>query len=324
MLSSKSEITPLMRSVPAVRDPGLPPSRRRTARALALSLLLFASAGAAYAQPKPAPAPKEASRSQIQDGIVAAAAGLKNHPKLKDLSDQDRVKFVEFVLGNTLYVLAHEAGHAVISEMALPVLGKEEDAADSFAALTALRSGRAFGDNVLINSARGWFYIDKRDAKDGVKMVFYDEHGINTQRAYNIICLMVGGEPEKFTAVADEAKMPKERQGTCQGDHSNASWSWEKVLKPHIRAAKAKTTKIKVTYGPGNGEYDVYAKVFQSVKMLEVVAGALSDRFVWRAPISLEMKACGSPNAEWNIPAKTITVCYEIASEFAALYAANR
>jgi hypothetical protein len=275
------------------------------------------------AQPVPVPAP-HAPKLQIQDGIVAAASALATHPKLKDLSEQERVKFVEFVIGNTLYVLAHEAGHAVISEMGLPVLGKEEDAADSFAALTALRSGRAFGDRVLVNSARGWFYIDKRDEKDGVKMVFYDEHGINTQRAYNIICLMVGGEPEKFAAAADEAKMPKERQGTCQGDHSNASWSWDTVLKPHLRPAKGKKTKINVTYGPGKGDYDVYAKVFQGVKMLEVVAEALSDRFVWRAPISLEMQACGDPGANWDIPSKKITVCYEIAAEFAALYAANR
>ena len=323
MLSPESTTISLVRSLP-VPDAGLPRSRRRTARALALSLLLFAGASAASAQPTPAPAPKAAPQSPIQDAIIAAAGGLANHPKLKDLSEQERVKFVELVIGNTLYVLAHEAGHAVISEMALPVLGKEEDATDSFAALTALKSGKAFGDNVLINSARGWFYIDKRDAKDGVKMVFYDEHGINTQRAYNIICLMVGGEPEKFTAVADEAKMPKGRQGTCQGDHSNASWSWEKVLKPHRRAANAKKTRINVTYSPGNGEYDVYAKVFKSVKMLEVVAEALSDRFVWREPISLEMKACGEPGANWDIPDKKITVCYEIAAEFAALYAANR
>ena len=37
-----------------------------------------------------------------------------------------------------LFVVAHEMGHAVISELKLPVLGREEDAADTFAIIAAL------------------------------------------------------------------------------------------------------------------------------------------------------------------------------------------
>ena len=44
-----------------------------------------------------------------------------------------------------------------ISEMALPVLGREEDAADAFAIVTGLKLGSAFSDRVLTESARGWF-----------------------------------------------------------------------------------------------------------------------------------------------------------------------
>ena len=33
---------------------------------------------------------------------------------------------VEFVVGNLLFVLGHEAGHAAIREMGLPVVGREE------------------------------------------------------------------------------------------------------------------------------------------------------------------------------------------------------
>ena len=38
------------------------------------------------------------------------------------------------VVSAVQFVLAHEIGHAIIHEFRLPVLGKEEDAADSFAA----------------------------------------------------------------------------------------------------------------------------------------------------------------------------------------------
>jgi len=35
--------------------------------------------------------------------------------------------------GNVLFVLGHETAHALISEFAIPVLGREEDAADALA-----------------------------------------------------------------------------------------------------------------------------------------------------------------------------------------------
>jgi hypothetical protein len=39
----------------------------------------------------------------------------------------------EFILGNVVFVLFHEFGHALVSELELPVLGREEDAVDRFA-----------------------------------------------------------------------------------------------------------------------------------------------------------------------------------------------
>jgi hypothetical protein len=35
------------------------------------------------------------------------------------------------VAGNTLVLLSHELGHVLIAEMRLPLLGREEDAADT-------------------------------------------------------------------------------------------------------------------------------------------------------------------------------------------------
>jgi hypothetical protein len=52
---------------------------------------------------------------------------------------------VEFVAGNMLFVMLHELGHTAIAEMGLPVLGRMEDAADSFAALRLIRVERKGG-----------------------------------------------------------------------------------------------------------------------------------------------------------------------------------
>ena len=74
---------------------------------------------------------------------------LAGRPHLKGMSQTQREKRVEFVVGNLLFALGHEAGHAVIREMGVPVVGREEDAADFFSTLLLLRCEEGFGNCVL-------------------------------------------------------------------------------------------------------------------------------------------------------------------------------
>src|SRR4030095_15376975 len=170
-----------------------------------------------------------------------------------------------------------------------PVLGKEEDAVDAFAVLTGLKLAGGLSDRILSQAARGWFMSDERAKKQKIKMVFYDEHGLDRQRAYNIVCLMVGGNPDKFGKIAEMTKMPEERQGTCQGDYSNASWSWNKVLEPHIRKADQPKTEIPFAYSDTK-KYAVFERGFREIRLLETLAEHISDRFVLRKPVSLVME----------------------------------
>ena len=101
-----------------------------------------------------------------REGRVAEATRMLDRPRLKGTSQAQREKHVEFVVGNLLFVLGHEAGHAVIREMGVPVVGREEDAADFFSTLTALTCDEGFGDRVLANAALGWFLSDRRDRRD--------------------------------------------------------------------------------------------------------------------------------------------------------------
>jgi hypothetical protein len=183
----------------------------------------------------------------------------------------------------------------------------------------ALKVGDAFSDRTLINVAKGWFLSDRRDKAQGVKTVYYDEHGLDLKRAYAIVCLMVGGASDKFTGLADEVKMPPERQSSCQADYSNASWSWDKVLKPHRRTSDQSKTKIEVNYASGQGEFDVLAELSKKLRILETAAEHLSDEYVWRAPIALEMQTCGDPGARWDMALKKVIVCYEIIADFGQL-----
>ena len=107
------------------------------------------------------------------------------------LSDEERMvrqTVREFVDADLLPVIreAWESGKLpyslipTIAEMGLPVLGREEDAADAFATLTGLKMGDTFSDQVLIQSARGWFLSDQRNKDEKVPMNFYDEQSMTT------------------------------------------------------------------------------------------------------------------------------------------------
>ena len=264
------------------------------------------------------------SKYDLQRRVADAARLLASHPRMKGMSEAQREKHVEFVAGNLLFVLGHEAGHAAISDMGIPVVGREEDAADIFATLMALMCTDGFADRVLANAALGWFYSDRRDRRDrplgAEAAAYYDGHGMDLQRAYTVVCLMVGSNMGKFASVAQAARLPAERQTTCQDDYLNAKWSWDQVLQSHLRKADEPRTAINIVYGPGNGQYDAYAAVARQMKILEAMADHLSDHFVWRAPLSLEMQSCGDANARFEFRTKKVIVCYELAEEFSELY----
>ena len=264
------------------------------------------------------PPPNETDLFQAR--IKAAAGTFVSQPTFKNLSTSERERATEFVVGNMLFVILHELAHAAIGEMGLPVLGRPEDAADSFATVGLIRIGSTFTHRVLADAAKGWFLSDRRDQDTDETVSYYDEHGLNQQRAYEIVCLMVGSDDLKFKDLATETKLPQERQDTCAGDFSNAAFSWDLVLKPHVRAPEQREADITVVYGEAKGRLEAIANTLRSTKLLEAVALHSAEAFVWPVPFTLEAQSCGFPNARWNLADHKLYVCYELAEEFAELY----
>jgi hypothetical protein len=74
---------------------------------------------------------------------------------------------------------------------------------------------------------------------------------------------------------------------------------------------------IDVVYGPAEGRIGTARS---SIRLVETVAQHAADDFAWPAPFTLEMQSCGFPNARWDLATRKLTLCYELASEFAELY----
>jgi hypothetical protein len=217
-------------------------------------------------------------------------------------------------------VLLHEAAHGLITDLGIPVLGREEDAADAFATVTMLEMKTEFTHRTLVNAAKSWMISDLRSRENREAVSYYDSHGLDLQRAYNIICLMVGSDPDRFEDLAREVNLPEDRQGTCQGDYSNASWSWEKALKPYLRAPDQERTTYQIIYGKPEGSLDIFEQAFRITGIMERVAERLSDLYAWRKPFTIEAQSCGAPGASWSFPEHKVTLCYEIADEFVQLF----
>jgi hypothetical protein len=287
--------------------------RRYMIGAMAAAALIV-SAPTAIAQPSPE------QQAKVRAAIDEAVKALDSSPKLKKMSAASKRQLVEFVIGNTLFVMAHELGHVLISEMNMPVLGREEDAADSFAIMVALNLHNAVSERVLIEATKGWVLSSKRDKQQKNALAFYDEHGLDLQRSYNVVCMMVGSDQQKYKSLAEDMKLPEERQTSCVRDYKTTMWSWEEMLKSHRRAADQPKVTINVEY-QDDKKFATQAKILRDMGLLDALAAHAADRYVWPKPFSIVARSCGDPNATWNAGSRTLTLCYELAGEFIELYA---
>jgi hypothetical protein len=283
-----------------------------------LIMVALVSAAPLHAQ-KAASEPK-----RTRAGMENAITEMGGDARMKKMSQQEQQDLVEFVAGNMLFVGFHEMGHALVNELHVPVLGREEDAADSFATLAMLEEGTEFSINVLVQAARGWFLLDRRDRKLGEMLSFYDEHGLDQQRAYAVVCLMVGSNDEDFRVLADWVQMPPARQKTCRNDYNAAKYAWETVLKSYLRPVDQAKSKIDVVYEPGSGSLDTYYRSFRAIKFLETLSEHTSDRYVLPRPIAIVIRGCGDSNAWWDTNTLKVTLCYEMADDFVDLFKGYR
>lgn len=145
---------------------------------------------------------------------------------------------VEFVRNNLRFILLHESGHALIDLLDLPAVGREEDSVDQLAAVLLLsnadkRESRNEIARVLQLSAT-WFKVNAAGTKGDDVRVFADEHALDAQRYFNILCFVYGRDPENFHGIVDQGLLPKERAVRCPSESAKITRSWSRLLLPHF------------------------------------------------------------------------------------------
>lgn len=149
-------------------------------------------------------------------------------------TDQTREEWAheanETLSGLIVFIFAHEIGHALIDVYDLPVTGREEDAVDQLATMFLLSNEQ--GNKFLISATK--FFLTKGVldvlAQD---LVFWDEHSLNLQRFYNIVCLQYGKDPQKYSSFISNGFLPEERSIQCKGEYEKYDKSWKILLLPY-------------------------------------------------------------------------------------------
>ncbi|MBS2037108.1 hypothetical protein JST97_19120 [bacterium] len=136
---------------------------------------------------------------------------------------------IEYATGAILFTLMHEMGHALIGEMDVPVVGREEDAADEFATMILLDCGPQ--GHQILGATMDWFYAMSRNQKD---LVFWDEHSLDQQRLYNILLLMYGHSPDAYGQLVSSV-VPKNRMAKALHEYKIKEHRWDKLLKPYLQ-----------------------------------------------------------------------------------------
>jgi len=132
------------------------------------------------------------------------------------------------VLGGIFFIFFHEFGHALIGELQLPTVGREEDAVDEFSAL--LLAEDQYGQSALV-SASNFFAAT---ATDPTLQAYFDEHSLNLQRVSTILTILHAANPTTYGPLCQKLGIPERTLQRAQIDYPKKQRAWETLLRPHV------------------------------------------------------------------------------------------
>ncbi|OCX57555.1 DUF4344 domain-containing metallopeptidase [Stutzerimonas stutzeri] len=239
------------------------------------------------------------------------------------------VEAVRFTVANAEFTLMHEMGHLLISELQLPVLGREEDAADQlgFMGLFLLQQEQHRDDFYakLMDVADYWRMEWQNAERDGSPVPVWDSHALDAQRFYNIACLAYGSDPDRLDWVLEVSGLPVERALYCPDEYEQVAHAVQWFREHFGRsAAQPLRHRIKVVYDTPPAHLAGGTELLEKIRAsgeLEAVAAKASEAFALPRDLTLRMSTCGAPDAWFNRISGELTLCYERIAYFRDLAA---
>ena len=132
------------------------------------------------------------------------------------------------------HTLVHEIGHVLFAQYDLPLLAREEDAADALANVLLLEYAEN-GAEVVLNAAE-MFGLESEDTELFDESDFWSEHSLDIQRYYTTLCHVFGSDPEAHAHLVNtEYGLSSERAVDCEYEYERIRRGWLNVLKPYLK-----------------------------------------------------------------------------------------
>lgn len=148
------------------------------------------------------------------------------------------------IVGPTAEVFLHEFAHALFDLLKIPVLGREEDAADMVAAYTLLQFGPKFARSAIGGVA--YMYARQANDKPLNAETAAEVHPFTQQRFYNLLCLAYGADPKTFGDVVEKGYLPKDRAENCVYEYQQVDYAVRTLLWPHMDPVQREAARARL------------------------------------------------------------------------------
>jgi hypothetical protein len=220
----------------------------------------------------------------------------------------------------------------LVDVLHLPVVGPEENVVDEFAAITLISLGREGGIGpqiatiAAVGFARMWEASRGQAGNDITKLPYWDEHPLEIQRFYNIVCLVYGSAPDQFARLLEAVQLPENRAQKCVVEYQKKAQAWAALLSNHLRSPGQgspvyRVGRIQVRYGPTQSEAGkALVQQLRRTRAYETLAAMLSALFVLPHDIYVTLADCGMENAYWDPGEKQVVMCNEMMAVASSLF----
>ena len=151
----------------------------------------------------------------------------------KDKYSKTGVSEKQATMDSLMHTMFHEFAHAIIFMYEIPVLGKEEDAADGLASVLLIEFFEG-GQEIAI-SAADLFDLESEDRDELDEQDFWGEHSLDLQRYYGTLCHVYGSDPEKYKAILERDYFSERRADLCIQEYDSLLRSVQKLLAPYLK-----------------------------------------------------------------------------------------
>lgn len=216
----------------------------------------------------------------------------------------------DFIANEVIATFYHELGHGLIDALQIPVLGREEDAADTLSVILMHDIWVEESAAAILTSDAMTYALRAGDANTPPDPSAYaDVHSLDLQRYYAVVCLFYGANPEGRRQLAVDLKLPEEKLESCPYEFESARGAWDKVLEGAA---------------PGPDTYGlVMAAGQEGMPLADLLAEevvSMNEHFGLPVEITVQVADCGEANAFYSPDEKTITMCNEYAQDLQHLW----